>query len=273
MSEKKKFAKQSLARDSYECKKPWPENCFVQCGGNGIVITGESIDESMKDPLGTLATLAGADTKKKHYRTAFFETFPRNPKCFIRGEGATIEEAENEAFEKFEKIVSCQAHEYDRRGREDGYAYCAKCPYSGMVLAPLTSCATCGKPAHYNQDLQNRWYCQEHFYELDVAEVFAASDDAKDSWRETSKTFFLRSKAKQKVLKSAGYALDDIKAQTIQDILLHHFASLRADASVAKIKGEKFSVSTEEIDRFETDEAILHVLILAIQKKRPDLRP
>ena len=42
-------------RGSYECQRDWPENCFVQCGGSGVVF----------GPNG-------------NYRTAFFEAFPKD---------------------------------------------------------------------------------------------------------------------------------------------------------------------------------------------------
>lgn len=54
----------------WPCAFPWPEDCFCQAGHSGVVFT-----------------------KSGHYRTAFFEAFPKNPNTFIRGEGSTIEVA------------------------------------------------------------------------------------------------------------------------------------------------------------------------------------
>ena len=59
---------------SYECKYDWKDNCFVQCGDEGVVL--DKVDS---------------------YLTAFFEAFPKEPKTFIRGEGKTIAEAEKQA--------------------------------------------------------------------------------------------------------------------------------------------------------------------------------
>jgi hypothetical protein len=81
----------------YDCLKDWPEDCFVQCGGDGIVFEEGSLEETFKSEDGllkTIATVIGSPTEKKHYRTAFFEAFPKKPSCFIRGEGTTIQEAE-----------------------------------------------------------------------------------------------------------------------------------------------------------------------------------
>ena len=61
------------ARNSFgkphQCKFEWPEDCGVQCGEGGLVLD-----------------------KKGSYTTAFFEAFPKSPSCFLRGEGASIEE-------------------------------------------------------------------------------------------------------------------------------------------------------------------------------------
>lgn len=72
-----KMARKSFGED-YQCKKDWPEDSFVQCGGSGLVI-GQ--DES--------------------YNTAFFEAFLMN--TFLRGEGKTIEMAEEETFKNTRK--------------------------------------------------------------------------------------------------------------------------------------------------------------------------
>lgn len=91
-----KTARQSFGQP-YSCKKPWDDDIFVQCGGNGIVLSQTDFQKILSDPkesLDTLKAIAGEPTNKKHYRTAFFEAFPKKPNCFLRGEGKTIEEAE-----------------------------------------------------------------------------------------------------------------------------------------------------------------------------------
>jgi len=120
----------------YETKHEW--GFFCQAGSKGIVFS-----------------------KKGNYTTAFFEAFPRTPKCFIRGEGTTVEEAEQQAWEKWQKIQTC-THEMERRDRTDGYAYCKHCAYSNMVFEPLTKCCKCGKPTNYTYDRKKNWYCKKH---------------------------------------------------------------------------------------------------------------
>src|SRR5690606_1105287 len=91
-------------------KYDWTENgreIFVQGGGSGVVFS-----------------------KKGGYTTAFFEAFPKIPDCFIRGAGETIAEAEEQAWQKYQGILNCPGHEFDRRDRKDGYAFCRHCSFS-----------------------------------------------------------------------------------------------------------------------------------------------
>lgn len=144
--------------NEYDSKYEW--DCFCQGGGGGIVFRSkrfkaimeganpiEELDEGLKD--------------QETYITAFFEAFPKNPSCFIRGEGKTIEEAEEAAWQKYQKIISCD-HEMERRGRTDGYAYCKHCSYSATVFEPLTKCCKCGKPTSYDTDFRGKYYCKKH---------------------------------------------------------------------------------------------------------------
>jgi hypothetical protein len=120
----------------------WTENgkdISVQGGGSGVVFS-----------------------KKGGYTTAFFEAFPNNPSCFVRGEGPTIEEAETACWDKWQKILNCPKHEMDRRNRKDGYAYCKHCSYAGMVYEPLTKCCKCGVPTNYDSDFRGKNYCKKH---------------------------------------------------------------------------------------------------------------
>lgn len=125
------------AGDPYECKHAWDDNMFVQCGGNGLVIG------------------------KNQYRTAFFEAFPKKPSCFLRGEGATIEEAEQACWDKYQKVLTCD-HEMERRDRTDGYAFCKHCSYSSTVFEPLTKCCKCGVPTANASDKDEKYYCKKH---------------------------------------------------------------------------------------------------------------
>lgn len=120
----------------YECKYPW--DFFVQCGGLGMVLS-----------------------KKGGYTTAFFEAFPNEPRCFLRGEGSTVEEAEESCWQNYQKLLTCD-HEMERRDRTDGYAYCKHCSYSSTVFKPLTKCCKCNIPTAFATDYKNRYYCKKH---------------------------------------------------------------------------------------------------------------
>ena len=128
----------------YPLAYDWPADCFVQAGSRGLVLKGDG----------------------GSYSTAFFEAFPRNPDCFLRGEGATIREAESQCWQKYESILACPGHEYERREREDGYAYCRHCAFSGRVLEPTTTCFVCAVPTRHGRDVNGEVYCEEHYDEL-----------------------------------------------------------------------------------------------------------
>lgn len=134
-----KTARKSFG-DPYECVQPWDDDIFVQCGGSGVVFKKDG----------------------GSYKTAFFEAFPKTPSCFIRGEGDTIEEAEKAAWDKYQKILTCE-HEMERRNRTDGYGYCKHCSYSSMVFTPLTKCKICNVPTAYTRDKTDKhYYCKKH---------------------------------------------------------------------------------------------------------------
>lgn len=122
-----KYARRSVGfRDGepYENKKPWPEGCATQCGGDGMVFMEGTLKEAFEDPEKAVNAITG---KTKHYRTAYFEAFPRKPSTFLRGEGATIEEAEEKAWEQYLKIVNCQEHIFEKRGYTNGGGFCKNC--------------------------------------------------------------------------------------------------------------------------------------------------
>lgn len=77
----------------------WPDDCTVQWG-NGIIPA-----------------------------TPFFEAFPRG--SFIRGEGATIADAEHKAFEKYQRDQACDhlwgRHRQGHSTYTNGAAFCRKC--------------------------------------------------------------------------------------------------------------------------------------------------
>lgn len=122
--------------DPYESLHEW--DCLVQGGTGGTVFS-----------------------KSGNYSTCFIEAFPKNPNCFIRGEGKTIQEADDAAWAKYLKIKSC-THEMERRTRTDGYGYCKHCSYSSTVFEPLTKCCKCKEPTAYTYDFRGKWYCKKH---------------------------------------------------------------------------------------------------------------
>lgn len=112
---------------AYDCLKPWPENCFVQCGGDGLVIASKgSLNKvfTSEDPLKELAVQA---SHPESYITAFFEAFPKEPDTFIRGEGKDIAAAEEDAWTQYLSFVACKGHEFEKRGYTNGAGFCVHC--------------------------------------------------------------------------------------------------------------------------------------------------
>jgi hypothetical protein len=144
----------------YECKYEW--GCFVQCGDNGVVFVNRSMQESFLNPLETLA-VAAEGKESEVYFTAFFEAFPRNPDTFIRGEGKTVLEAEEEAWTLFQKYSTCTNHEFEARGYENGGGFCKHCNmFSGSAIAPTHKCPVCDTPTWFTKDADGNFWCEEH---------------------------------------------------------------------------------------------------------------
>lgn len=141
-----RFAKMSVLCDEkdfpdykYECAFNWPENCSIQGGDKGVVFVegGES------------------------YRTAFFEAFPKVPNTFIRGEGKSVQEAEKNAWEKYQRALSCPEHEFERRGYRNGVGFCKHCNMSSSkAFEPAETCYRCGANTYYLQDKHGKWACE-----------------------------------------------------------------------------------------------------------------
>jgi hypothetical protein len=125
--------------EPYPCSQAWPHDCFVQCGGDGVVLPRNTITTILEGGDMTPIAKCIAGSLPTTYRTAFFEAFPKFPDTFIRGEGATIEEAEMSCWRKYVKITSCPKHEFERRGRTDGYCYCKHCGLGGMFMEKVDS--------------------------------------------------------------------------------------------------------------------------------------
>ena len=102
-----KIASQHTWKDAdYKPRHDWPGDTLVQWGGNGVVLG------------------------KNPYSTAFFEAFPDEKLStaggFIRGEGATIEDAEADAFAKFTKQDECN-HLWGREHYRNSGQLCRHC--------------------------------------------------------------------------------------------------------------------------------------------------
>ena len=102
-----KIASQHAWKDAdYTPRHNWPGDTLVQWGGKGVVLGRNS------------------------YSTAFFEAFPDKSLTtaggFIRGEGATIADAEDDAFAKFTKENSCN-HLWGREHYRNSGQLCRHC--------------------------------------------------------------------------------------------------------------------------------------------------
>lgn len=103
-------------------RHPWPADVFVQGGDHGVVFSRN------RDP----------------YQTAFVEAFPGS--TFLRGEGATISEAEDKCWARYQRYLNCdgkleqgQWHgPYERRTYRNGAGFCTLCGiWMNKVLPPL----------------------------------------------------------------------------------------------------------------------------------------
>lgn len=122
---------------------PWEGISLIQGGSGGIVFRD-------------------AD-KGGNYRTAFVEVFGEEV-GFIRGEGATIPEAETKAWEKYQAAQKCPGHEPEARGYTNGAGFCKHCnrfmskAFTAEQLGQF--CRECHEPT-YEQDYLG-FACEEH---------------------------------------------------------------------------------------------------------------
>jgi hypothetical protein len=141
----KKYATQSVG-EPYLCQKNWDSNSRVQCGSKGVVFS-----------------------KNSSYKTAFFEYADSDK--FIRGEGLTIEDAENDAFIKLEKISNCKNHVFERRSYTNGAAVCRHCNlFKSKVFEPLSCCSVCNTPTNF-YIRKDKNLCEQHYFNLSYEEL------------------------------------------------------------------------------------------------------
>lgn len=137
----------------------WPQDCYVQGGDGGLVLPKGSLSKFLNgEPVNT----EGA------YFTSFVEAFPINPDTFIRGEGATIAEAEQQAWARYQQYLSCPGstgHEFEARGYRNGAGFCMHCGmFASKVFTPEQLglyCATCGVPTFWSE-VDGKTYCRDH---------------------------------------------------------------------------------------------------------------
>jgi hypothetical protein len=107
-------------------------------------------------------------------RWAFFEVKLVDPLTFYTCDGANFAECEDAAHAKFQRIMACAEHVFERRGWRNGVGFCIHCDLcSPYAMEPLEHCAVCGHATYYKQR-GKKWYCQSHAPEgnlqLDEAE-------------------------------------------------------------------------------------------------------
>jgi hypothetical protein len=108
-----------IRNTDYEPRHPWPSDLFIQGGKSGFVIRP--------------AEQGG------NYGTAFVECMPSD--TFIRGEGPTLTEAEDDCWAKYQRFLSCagggEHGPYEPRNYDNGSGFCVKCGmWFNRVCAP-----------------------------------------------------------------------------------------------------------------------------------------
>ena len=97
-----------IPRTDEVARLPWPEDMFIQGGKSGLVFRKDG----------------------STYTTAFVEASP--PGTFLRGEGATVAEAEGECWLKYQRYCLCsdgtgEHGPFEPRKYRNGSGFCTKC--------------------------------------------------------------------------------------------------------------------------------------------------
>lgn len=133
-----------ILRTGEQAQHPWPEGMFIQGGKSGVVFTPDG-----------------------DYRTAFVEAFP--DRVFLRGEGATIADAEDACWARYQTLVNCPAHPehgpFEAREYTNGVGYCTQCGirFSGVcdpsIEHKINAAAYKSVSARYGDDvvLTGKW--------------------------------------------------------------------------------------------------------------------
>lgn len=122
-------------RPFYYLAQDWPDGTFAQ-GGN--------VQRAARDGSGTIEDLV------------FIEVFPPEPSTYMRGEGATFEEAEADVWTRWTKVTGCPAvaasgaHTYETRGYRNGAGFCRACNLFSSHVFDLRDigsvCVVCDEP-------------------------------------------------------------------------------------------------------------------------------
>lgn len=132
--------------NEYKCRKDWPDDARLQYGSRGTDNKGEAI--------------------------AFFEAFYQDD--FVRGEAATVEEAEADAFHKLSLRRHCQ-HDFHPSPKSPSTGICSKCQkVVGNMFPSGYHCAVCNKEnvrfsVHEHGHLKH--LCLQHYCEATIAET------------------------------------------------------------------------------------------------------
>lgn len=154
-----KKASRSYGGD-YDCFHPWDEDCYVQCSG-------------------------GEDNERYH----FFEAFPVKPvKTFIRGDGKSVREAEDSAWEQYQKIINCPHHEFKKWIDTSRIGVCIHCNYKKLRhFLPTSRCSVCEKEHvefdfGINKDSPDKlhYFCKEHFLEKTKSFKYELDEEMKN---------------------------------------------------------------------------------------------
>lgn len=114
---------------------------------------------------------------------AFFEAF--DDKFYVRGEGKSIQEAENIALEKYKTIKNCD-HDFSRLN-DYGLATCTKCKVRGTFLENITTCSVCSSvPIGF---INSELFCFSH-YPLKLKSLLDVFGDWTDLNKEESEEKF-----------------------------------------------------------------------------------
>lgn len=179
----------------YTCKYDWPTECFVQCGGKGVVIGNQH---------------------RKGYVTAFFEAFPFNN--FIRGEGETIDLAEDAAWEKYQVMATCPEHRFIKSESRKRDAVCECCGFSIRdYYPPEKECSCCGKN-NVSLYIYDQYFCLEHFIEKAEQINYQITDELISDFKKQVFVEIQASQEKEKNFIDMVLSKNDEKIKSYEDI-------------------------------------------------------